>query len=183
MGERRPNTEKVKLFFGLLARDQASLDAAAERLAKDFSPVDLRSETIPFGHTDYYAAEMGANLLRQWVSTTDAIHMPELADIKIHTNRLEGLFAEGIHRRVNMDPGYLSHSKVVLATTKDHAHRLYVGSGIYEEVTLHYHRPGAYEPWPWTYPDYRTETARWFFLGLRELLHQQTRSASQACHD
>ena len=178
MGECRPNTEKAKLFFGLLARDEAGLDAACARLAMDFSPVELRSAVVPFDQSDYYAREMGAQLVRQWVATTDLIFMPELVDIKTHTNRLEAVFAGGGGRRINIDPGYLSLAKVVLATTKDHAHRLYVGGGIFEEVTLQYHRTGGYQPWPWTYPDYQTEIARTFFLRLRESLLNQARSSS-----
>jgi hypothetical protein len=180
MGECKSNTEKVRLFFGLLAQDEAGLDAVCARLGLDFSPVELRSDIIPFDQSDYYAAEMGTNLLRQWVATSDPIFIPELAEIKVHTNRLEAAFADGGKRRVNIDPGYLSPAKVVLATTKDHAHRLYVGGGIYEEVTLHYQRPGGYEPWPWTYPDYRSPCAGAFFRALRELLRKQTRSLPRA---
>ncbi|MGB9690677.1 MAG: DUF4416 family protein [Candidatus Sumerlaeaceae bacterium] len=157
----------VKLFFGLIASDEYWLERARRRLAHDFSHISHESALIPFNLTGYYEDEMGPGLLRQWIATEKLIPPAKLVEVKRHTNRLELLFAHEGKRRVNIDPGYVSLSKVVLATTKDHAHRLYVGTGIYEEVTLVYRRSQGFEPWPWTYPDYRLETARKFFLELR----------------
>jgi hypothetical protein len=73
---------------------------------------------------------------------------------------------------VNIDPGYLTLSKVVLATTKDYSHRLYLRDGIYAEVTLHY-EAGAWRPWPWTYRDYASGQYLDFFERVRESLKQQ----------
>jgi len=168
--------QPVKLFFGLLAGTEQLLDSACERIEKDFSPIDVTSPVIPFDQTDYYSQEMGTNLLRQWVSVTKPIAPEELVRIKLYTNSLERLFAVGENRQVNFDPGYVSLSKVVLATTKDHAHRLYIGQGIYEEVTLFFRRGKGFESWPWTYPDYRLPTSREFFLEVRESLRRELAS-------
>ena len=62
----------------------------------------------------------------------------------------------------------------VLATTKDHGHRIYLGQGIYGEVTLTY-RQHDWRPWPWTYPDYCTEAYRRILREIRALLAQQLR--------
>jgi len=69
-------------------------------------------------------------------------------------------------RPINIDPGYVHRYKVILATTKDHSHRLYIAEGIYAEVTLHWHQ-NRWTPWPWTYADYQTETAQAFFQKAR----------------
>ena len=82
--------------------------------------------------------------------------------------------AEHPRRLVNMDPGYLNLSKVVLASTKDHWHRLYVGRGIFEEITLSYRRmEGGFCPMQWTYPDYRDPERIAFFHRLRERYQAQ----------
>ncbi len=160
----------VKLFFGLLAANKQLLHQACDRLAYEFGPIDCTSAIIPFDQTDYYEKEMGRGLLRQWVSTVSLVSPIGLVGVKLYTNQLEGLFAEQGQRRVNIDPGYVSLSKVVLATTKDHAHRIYMGRGIYEEVTLTYKRGVGYAPWSWTYPDYRHPVAMQFFLEVRASL-------------
>lgn len=160
----------VVLFFGLLAGGEEILARVKKRLALDFSPIVHESAVVAFNQTDYYEREMGAGLRRQWVAVEQLAHPAELVDCKLYTNRLEQLFALAGKRTVNIDPGYVSQSKVVLATTKDYAHRIYVGRGIYEEVTLVYRRGGGYEPWPWTYPDYRSAAAREFFLEVRRRL-------------
>lgn len=170
MGERRENNAPVWLFFGLLVREAPLFDTVIVRLEKDFAPVAVRSAVLPFDQSAYYEPEMGPGLLRQWVAMRDPMRIVELPDFKIHTNRLEKYWAdESGARRVNIDPGYVTDAKVVLATTKDHMHRLYVDSGIYEEVTLHYKRGEGYAPWPWTYPDYQTDAAREFFTKVRAL--------------
>lgn len=175
MGEAKAEGHQGKLFFGLLAHSVDLIEEVCRRVQLDFSPITLRSEAIPFTHTGYYAHEMGSDLLRQWVATDDQIYVDELPAVKLLTNRLERVYASARGRRVNIDPGYLTLSKVVLATTKDYDHRVYVRDGIFEEVTLHYRRQSGYEPWPWTYPDYRSDTALAFFARLREQLASESR--------
>ena len=84
-------------------------------------------------------------------------------------------WAVGQRRRVNLDPGYVSLSKMVLATTKDYSHRIYLGQGIYAEVTLHY-RHGAFHPWEWTYPDYASQRYLDIFGHIRDIYVAQLRS-------
>ena len=169
MSERTINSTPVKLFFGLLARDETVLREVTERLVRYFSPVAHETKPQLFQHSNYYEEEMGQYLLRQWIAMEKPVFMGELDGFKIHTNRLEKLWTDdGGARRVNIDPGYVTLAKVVLATTKDYSHRIYVGGGIYEEVTLHYQSSSdRYEPWPWTYPDYCTAEANDFFMSVR----------------
>jgi hypothetical protein len=102
-----------------------------------------------------------------------------LAEIKLLTNGLEQEWSEGGRRRINLDPGYVSRSKLVLATTKNHGHRIYLGRGIYAEVTLTY-RDKDYRPWPWTYPDYRTESYREILRAIRGIYLAQLKAARRA---
>jgi hypothetical protein len=76
-----------------------------------------------------------------------------------------------------LDPGYVTLAKMVLATTKDFAHRLYLGDGIYAESTLRF-RKKQFEPWEWTYPDYRTDEYREFFGRVRECYKDKLATAS-----
>jgi hypothetical protein len=166
----------VKLFVGLLAREFSWLEEARGELSRAFGPIDLASEVIPFTWTGYYAAEMGVDLKRQFFSFERLIDPGEIASIKRRTNEIEEEFAKriagGPARPVNLDPGYLDLSKLVLATTKDFAHRIYLEGGIYAEVTLQYHC-GRWEALPWTYPDYRSDAYSAFFVALRALFAAQ----------
>ena len=115
-------------------------------------------------------------LRKHFISFHELIAPERLVDAKLRTNELEELFARedgGGGRTVNVDPGCVNHSKMVLATTKDHAHRVYVGRGIFEEVTLSYRRTEGFIPNPWTYPDYRSPERLAFFGRLREIYCRQ----------
>ena len=70
-------------------------------------------------------------------------------------------------RPLNLDPGYLTLGKLVLASTKDFAHRIYLSRGIYAEVTLQY-RHRRWEHHQYTFPDYRREDYQQFFSECRE---------------
>jgi hypothetical protein len=145
-------------------------------LEQTFGPLTLRSVSIPFTQTTYYQHEMGEGLTRVYIAFDPLISMAELATVKHTTNRFEVMWAaHGGQRRVNLDPGYLDLAKVVLATTKDYAHRLYIGAGMFAEVTLRYQRQG-FQPWDWTYPDYRVPTTLTFFNQLREQYKVQLRA-------
>jgi hypothetical protein len=106
---------------------------------------------------------MGPSLRKQLLAFERLIAHEQLATIKLHTNELENRLAALARypepRPLNLDPGLLTLGKFLLATTKDQAHRIYLRDGIFAEVTLRF-QAGAYEPWPWTYADYREEALR-----------------------
>ncbi len=158
----------AKLIVGVIARDDA-LDRALNEIERAFGRLDARSEVVPFDWTDYYRDEMGDGLLRQWVSVEGVVEQGRLPDIKLLTNEIELQHAVDGRRIFNLDPGFVLHSKLILATTKDYSHRIYIGKGIFAEVTLIYRKKTGYEPLPWTYPDYRSEVARDFFQKVREI--------------
>lgn len=167
----------VKLIVGLLAGDIDLLRRARQLLKRAYGPVDLESDFWPFDQTDYYEPEMGPALVRCFFSFERLIRPDTLAEIKLRTNDLEETIARQCllpdrPRPVNIDPGYLNLAQLVLATTKDRAHRIYVGLGIYAEVTLQY-TGGEWQPWPWTYPDYREPGYHAFFARVRDRFREQ----------
>jgi len=146
---------KVKLICGIIWNERCNVQKVNQELESSFSPIDYQSKEIKFNFTTYYEKEMGPNLKRKWVSFKLLIDGSELREIKLQTQQIEKKFSskEG-KRNVNLDPGYLSLSNLVLATTKNYAHRIYLGKGIYGEVTLIY-KNHTFTPLTWTYPDYK----------------------------
>lgn len=129
-----------------------------------------KSELLQFDFTDYYQNEMGTGLVRSWVGFEKPVMPDRLAQIKLTTNEMEQRFLdEHGNRRLNLDPGILSLHNLVLASTKDYAHRICLADGIYAELTLIY-RSGGYRALEWTYPDYQTETCGRFLAESRDRL-------------
>jgi hypothetical protein len=170
--------QPVKLVVSLLTGELGLLGRVRESLSAAFGAIDFTSELLPFDHTNYYTPEFGPGLQRQIITFERLVPPTMLPAIKRQTNDLEWSFAEADHRRINIDPGYLSLNKLVLVTTKDHAHRLYLGHGIYGEVTLSYQR-GHFRSWPWTYPDYGSERYCVLFEQLRARYRLQLRELAE----
>jgi hypothetical protein len=165
MGHAKP-PKPVKLLVSAFAPNGALLQEAREALEAEWGTIDFESELLPFDHTPYYEREFGPSLVRQIWTFEPLVDPGDLSTIKLRTNELEQRWAVDGRRQANLDPGYVSMAKLVLATTKNHGHRIYVGQGIYAEVTLQY-RDGAYRPWPWTYPDYATRVYCALFEDIR----------------
>jgi hypothetical protein len=169
----------VKLIIGILAADAECLQRAVETVTKEFGATDLASDVWPFDKTDYYKEQTGERILRQFVSIEMLIDPGELAAIKHATNRLEQELARQLKREVsrpvNLDPGLIEPSKLVLATTKNYSHRIYIGNEMYAEVTLIYDK-GAWSAMPYTYPDYRQQFYIDFFEKIRRKLLEQLKS-------
>ena len=170
---------KAKLIVGLLSGDRDLLAEAARRLGHQLGALDSSSDVHPFVGTSYYEDELGTEVWRQFLSTQELIRIDRLPEIKRLTNDLEFRFCDDLalshdKRPINLDPGYLTLSKLVLATTKDYSHRLYLGQGIFGEVTLHF-ESGEWKAWPWTYPDYATKTYHGWLTATRERLKSQLR--------
>jgi len=146
----------VKLFVGMLSQEIALFDRLAEPLQELFGPIDIESPVWPWEHTGYYEKEMGPGLKRKFIFFENLINPGAISEIKLKTVELEKQFLnESGGRRINLDPGYLNTARVVLVSTKDFSHRIYLGNGIYGEVTLIYSGKD-YQILPFTYPDFRT---------------------------
>lgn len=159
-------SEPQTLIAGLLYREKEVLAEALRRLVDGYGPLDFLSEPLPFHYSTYYEKEMGSDIFRRFAAFSDPVDPETLPDVKLQTNTIEGHLAENHRRRVNIDPGLLSPDRLVLATGKSAAHRIYLRAGIYADLTLIFQK-GAYQPLPWTYPDYREPVVRHAFGALR----------------
>ncbi len=157
--------EDALLFMGILSVRgfPSSLRASLEDL---FGPIRTVSTPIPFTFTDYYDAEMGKGIERFLIAFSNLISPDRLAEVKTITDTLELSMADDGRRPVNLDPGLITESSVILATTKNRAHRIAIGRSLYAEVTLIYHHHG-FESFPWTYADYRSKEIQDVLLSFR----------------
>ena len=156
----------AKLVIGLIMQDRSLFEPLAVELSAGYGPVDIVSSWMPFDYTTYYEPEMGTPLYRRLLAYKNLIDQDNLAEIKLTTNRLEQTVLQNGRRRVNIDPGYLLYERFVLASGKNFTHRIYIGSGIYADLTLIYQR-GGFEKLPWTYPDYADEPMLAFLTQVR----------------
>jgi hypothetical protein len=143
----------VKLFASLIFREEAALNDALKMLEDTIGGVQEKTPPAAFSHTDYYEKEMGKDLMRVFILFRELFSRELLHRIKLKTNEVEHALSGDHRRRVNIDPGYISLENVILATTKGYTHRVYIGSGIYADLTLMY-GSRTYRPLEWTYPDY-----------------------------
>lgn len=152
----------AKLICGIIRVMDCEIEKVMEMLKEKFGSIDFRSQSIPFNFTDYYDKEMqpvsGQNppLQREWISFVPHIRAEDLKLIKLGTIEIENKFRRPDHTRtVNIDPGYITLYNLVLASTKNYSHRVYLGDGIYAEVTLIY-KNHHFCSLDWTYPDYKS---------------------------
>jgi hypothetical protein len=164
------------LIVAVSSRHDSALEWAAKALVMEYGEHCLKSEAFDFNQTTYYAESMGENLKKQLVAHDRLIDPASLPDVKRRTNELEDLYREQNdhpeQRPLNLDPGYISEGKLILASTKNHSHRIYLRDGIYAEVTLHYHKK-SWQPREWTYPDYKQAEFHAFFDDCRTRLRQK----------
>jgi hypothetical protein len=162
----------AKLIAGLLFRDFNVQQQALETLFERFGPPDFLTEPRQFSYTSYYDREMGPDIYRQTCSFLELVRPETLPDIKLFTNSIENQLSREGKRQVNIDPGLLSEERLILATGKNFTHRIYLRNGIYADLTLMY-QGGAYQSFPWTYPDYRDPTLLRYLGALRNKLRFQ----------
>jgi hypothetical protein len=161
----------VKLICGIIAGKEEILKRATEKLIQMYGRIDLESTQFSFDFTDYYEKQMGKGLKRIFISFERLISPEELSCIKMSTNRLEAEIKEEIeadHRSVNIDPGYLTSSALVMATAKDFAHRIPLQDGIYAHLEFLFGKDEV-RTLDWTYPDFRSGGYQDFFMKVRRL--------------
>ena len=177
--------EQVQLIVAAFAAEEDALAWGQARAVEAFGPIWRESPTFFFNEfTDYYAEEMGAVLPKRFWAFERLIKMDELAAIKVATNGWEDELARGrgegsrVRRPLNLDPGYVDLGKLILASTKDHLHRIYLRNGIFAETTLYYSQK-AWQKLPWTYPDYQSEGYQAFFTECRDRLRRLRREKNR----
>ncbi|OYP34744.1 DUF4416 family protein [Rhodopirellula sp. MGV] len=172
--------EPVIRFCAVISHNEQVRNEAIERIANRWGPISLQSEPLPFIAGGYYTQAMGGDLKKVLVAYGDPIDADTMADWKRWTNDLEIEFAKRFtfeERPLNLDPGYITQAKLVLATTKDRDHRVYLRDGIFGEITLTY----TAKRWVhhrWTYPDYRTDDVAAFATDCRNRLRDHLRDST-----
>jgi hypothetical protein len=175
-----PNdSENVKLISSLFSPDQELIDQAIDEMELLFGPTDWISPWLFFDRTRYYEKEMGWPLHRRFISFRDLIRPQDIVRIKLATNSIEKKYAkEDGKRKINIDPGYVSLERLVLATGKNYIHRIYLSDGIFADLTLTF-RGQSYKPLEWTYRDYGDPVTIGYFNEVRARYKGQIRGVPQ----
>jgi hypothetical protein len=164
--------DAVKPVCAVTFSQDVALEEVLSRLEEVMGHHQRRSSVFNFSFTSYYSREMGDSLQKIFCSFHRLISPADLAALKVATNALEETWARAGRRRVNLDPGYIAKSKLVVASAKNFAHRIYMSQGIYGDLQLQF-RENRYHPEFWTFPDYQTEEALDFFKQVRNDLIRQ----------
>ena len=180
MGEIKPPIPVV-IVLAVTSGYPSALDWARRQAETAWGPVELQSDLFLFDKTRYYESTMGTQLKKQFFAFRELVDPGRLGSLKIQTNRWEAAYQQSVDlpesRPLNLDPGYISEGKLVLASTKDHAHRIYLADGIYAEVTLRY-QAGCWQRQPWTFPDYQESQYARFFDECRTYLRSRLGKSS-----
>jgi len=170
------NVAPVKFFVAVLYKDRPHFDRALRCLEERWGALDIMGAWYEFDVTDYYEPEMGAPLLRTLVSFEE-LYYPTLAiEMKLGCNEIERELSINGKRTVNLDAGYLDHNKVVLASAKEAGQKIYLGQGIYADLSGRY-RDGKYQPFEWTFPDFRDGRYDADLLRMRAAYMKQRQNA------
>ena len=174
--------EPVVRFCAVITRHKDARKWAIARLAEQWGQATVCSVEIPFEAGGYYTPSMGSGLHKSLIAVADFADPGSLADWKNETNEWEQEYTRSSQheedRPLNLDPGYMTQAKLVLATTKDRDHRLYLRDGMFAEVTLTYVGK-AWQHHRWTYPSYRTDEVATFANQCRADLRQHLKETRQ----
>ncbi len=168
MGKIR-SSEKAILFIAMLLSDEKMVAEITPLLIKEFGEILYETQPLDWRWSNYYREEMGESIKRSFLFFKTPFDSSLLSDIKLRTNNIEDAFAIHGRRRINLDPGYITLSKVVLASTKNYCHRIYLGKGIYAEVTLYY-KENSFRPHIFTYRDYADPSTIQVFNSVRNMI-------------
>jgi hypothetical protein len=166
------NPQAVKYFIGALFSDKDRLENAKQVWVNRIGEIDMESKSFPFDVTDYYEAEMGTPIFRQFFSFASLMSPGKLADLKLICNDIEEQFAVDNHRKVNLDIGYLDFHKMVLASAKYNGHKVYLSEGVYADVTLVFER-GEFHSLEHTFPDFKSGQYDEVFMRFRNTYKSQ----------
>jgi len=158
----------VKLIAGIIFKEEKFLKLAVGELKKRYGRCEAAPVTLPFNYTDYYEEEFGVGLKRKLICFEKLLDSDKIPKVKVETNNIETALSSNGKRMVNIDPGYITEAKLVLLTTKDYSHRVYLGGCIFAEVTLFFQN-NTFNPWPWTYSDYASKEMIDYFNEVRKI--------------
>jgi hypothetical protein len=161
--------EKEKLIVGVIYNDMDVYDKALKMLTDAFGEIDGESERFSFSEefSNYYDNELGGEGLRVIFSFKEHVDASKQAEIKEMTNEMERILSEDGNRKINLDPGFINHGRLMLATTKSAGFRIPLKNGIYTELTLFWAK-GEWHKLPWSYRDYQSEKVQKFITEVRK---------------
>ncbi len=173
MAEPRPTPPAI-LLVAVFSQHPSALEWVRNQTEEHWGKVSLNSPVFDHSETSYYTDEMGHSLVKQFLVVDGLWDPARLADCKLQSNEWEKRLASTRQypqaRPVNIDPGYLMLNKLVLASMKDRAHRIYLRDGIFAEECLYY--VAGWQSRPWTYPDYQRADFQQFFSQARKQLEK-----------
>jgi hypothetical protein len=162
------------LLAAVFSSQRSAIEWSRQQMDTHWGKIGLFSPCFEHAETEYYADEMGGDIVKQFFVVDEIFDPAALADRKLQSNSWEQeLSASGkysLARPVNIDPGYVTMGKLVLASFKDRAHRIYLRDGVFAEECLYY--VAGWQARPWTYPDYQRAEFQEFFTQVRERLKQ-----------
>jgi len=158
--------EEALLFVGALYASPEICDRLLPELEYHFGSTLLESPVMSWDHSQYYSDELGMPISRRFIFFERLIDASLLPEIKVLTDEIECRNLTDGKRQINLDPGYLTEAKVILASTKNYSHRIYLGRGIYAEQEYIFSK-GSYQPLSHTYTDYRKPEYLSIFIQAR----------------
>ena len=169
--------EKEKLIIGFIYTNEETFKKALAVMQERFGNVDFSTEEFSFTNefSGYYDEELGGEAKRRILSFESLIDPSKQAEIKTFTNSVEADFSIDGNRKINLDPGFMSHGRLLLATTKKTGFRIPLSDGIYTELTLFYAR-GEWQKLPWTYRDYQSKRVQDFLTTVRKKYLEQRKT-------
>ena len=161
--------EKEKLIIGVIYHEKDVLEEAINILTSEFGEIEDMSEEFSFSRefSTYYDDEIGGEGMRRIYSFRELVDPARQAEIKTRTNEIEMQLSDGEKRKINLDPGFINHGRLMLPTTKETGFRVPLSDGIYTELTLFWAR-GGWQKFPWTYRDYQSERVQRFITEVRK---------------
>lgn len=160
--------EKEKLIVGVIYHDEKILEQGLKMLTDEFGELEDMCDEFSFSKefSTYYDEEIGGEGFRRIYSFKRLVDPSHQAEIKTKTNEMEKILSDGGNRKINLDPGFISHGRLMLATTKKTGFRIPLKDGIYTELTLFFAK-GKWQKLPWTYRDYQSERVQEFLTEVR----------------
>lgn len=162
--------EPEKLILGVIYSDKGVFDEAIALVKERFGEFDDECEEFSFSEdfSTYYDGELGGKGMRKIYSFEKLVDPALQVEIKEFTNELEKRFSDvNGDRKINLDPGFINHGRLMLPTTKAAGFRIPLARGIHTELTLFFAR-GAWHKFPWSYRDYQSERVQKFLTRVRK---------------
>ena len=154
-----------KLIIGALYADPHWLEQAKIQMRGQWT-IQQQSLEFPFDKTDYYAREMGPELIRCFLSIEGLQRLESAVNWKLKTLEIEKHLSLDGKRRINLDPGYLDFHRVVLLSGKEGPQKIYLRDGIWADLVLLKDK-GGFRELAWTFPDLKDGFYNDFFMKVR----------------